>query len=172
MSRLIPWLRRATMTAAPFLLPATSSAAIIWDYSPDTLGASGPPFWSNNSNGQNFAERFTIANSTVLSGMDIFSANVVGALGQPVTVRLFADNGATPGALIAEILSALSIIDDDGATSIADANRKHADFVYALAAGSYWIGMSGTDSQLGQMSLGSVFFIYGSNRRHGLPTAW
>ena len=65
------------------------NAMIIWDYSPDTTGSNGPGQWSNKSNDQNFAERFSFAQAALLTDMDIYSGSVWGAVGDTVRIKLW-----------------------------------------------------------------------------------
>jgi len=133
---------------------STASAGIIWDYSPDTTGGSGTPNYSNNTAGQNFLELVSFANAGAITGMDIYSAAPYGQVGQSVTIKIFADNGGTLGAMITSLNELISIVDTVGTTSVANVTRKHADLTtaYNYSAGSFWIGMSGA-SELAQMAL-------------------
>lgn len=142
------------MIISAFTISA-SFAAVIWDYSPDTTASSGGVAWSNQSNGQHFAELVTFSSSGLVSGMDIYSRTTNGDVQGIVTVSIWADNGGAIGSLITSFNEVISAIDNDGSTTIATANRKHADFTNAFnfSAGSFWIGMSGFNYDLTQMSL-------------------
>ena len=133
-----------------------ASAALIWDYSPATLNAA-PVFpystdsWSNLSSGRNFAGEFiTLPTATYLTGIDIYSNNNFGSVGQDVTVKLWSFYDRT---LITEIQTIITTIDNDGA--IGDMSRKHADINPLLLPADtwFWIGMSGTNIQLAQAGL-------------------
>lgn len=150
------------LSAAAGLLIASLAtpgvAAIIWDFSPDGQSATGSTGFTNIESGQNFAERFSFGSSFTITGMDIYSQARFGALGDSVTVNLYSDDAGEIGSLIAEYVSTISLIDDEGSASVQDANRKHADVQpIGLAAGSYWIGMAGTTADLGQMGLSVNF---------------
>ncbi len=133
---------------------STASATIIWDYSPDTTGSSGGASWSNQASGQNFAELVTFATGGTITGMDIYSSENWGNLNDIVYIKIFADNGGTPGALITTLTEIISIIDTVGTSSVNGITRKFASLTnpYAYLAGSFWIGMSG-DNEITQMSL-------------------
>jgi hypothetical protein len=136
------------------LFATPSRAGIVWDYSPDTTGATinlfGPGDALNNySAGQNFAERVSFASTTSVSGMAIYSYSGYGAVGDSVVVRLWSNASGVPGALLQEVNTAVSVVDIDGTSAnpaFADNTRKFASFgAFELLAGeTYWIGMSGT----------------------------
>lgn len=139
-------------------------ADILWDQSPSTTGAPLSGTWSNRSDSQNFGDKATFAGGVQVNGIDIYTDPFFANLGDSVTVRIWADNAGTPGALLDEIVTTISIIDSDGATGPNDA-RVHADFgAVALGAGTYWFGMSGTGHELGQWGLlglpGSAMFQF------------
>jgi hypothetical protein len=134
-----------------------ASASIIWDYSPGTTGAAiVESSWSNDSPQQNFGEIISFATGATVTGIDIYSNSYFGSIGQDVTVRLWSDVNGTPGTLLQEIFTSITVIDTDGATG--SVNRKHADISpLLLTAGvKYWIGMSGTSEELTQAGLNSV----------------
>lgn len=132
-----------------------AGAAIIWDYSPTTTGATLSCCAANQASGQNFAEDFSFPVEMSLSGIAIYTLMRpdLGVVGQPVTIRLWSDNGGVPGALLSEILSTVTVRDADGAGT--NQSRVFASFasVNLLANAAYWIGMSGTNSELGQVGL-------------------
>ena len=133
---------------------APGRAAIIWDYSPDGQSSTGSTSWQNLESLQNFAERFSLGTSFTITGMDIYSDTQFGAVGNSVTINLYSDNGGSIGGLIAEYESTISLIDDEGSTTVIDANRKHADLApISLSAGAYWIGMAGTTVEIAQLGL-------------------
>ncbi|NOZ65539.1 MAG: PEP-CTERM sorting domain-containing protein [Alphaproteobacteria bacterium] len=137
---------------------STASATIIWDYSPDTTGANGGATWLNFSSGQNFAELVTFATGGTITGMDIYSNKDRDKINDSVTIKIFANNGGTPGALITSLTEIISIIDTTGASSVANVTRKFASLTnpYTYSAGSFWIGMSGIRN-IGQMTLDTNF---------------
>jgi hypothetical protein len=143
-------------TVALLSTPDRAAAAIVWDHSPATTGADiyGP--WSNISSGQNFSDQFLLGQDTTLTGMDIYTSNAYPSIGQSVTVRLWSDNGGTPGTLLQSFTEALAAVDTQSAGSDLWVRRAFASFVNpvsVLANTRYWIGMSGTDSELAQLTL-------------------
>lgn len=162
------------MTVVVFMIVCyvrPASALLIWDHSPMTIGATPVhPFstdrWYNMASGQNFADSFILSTDTYLTGIDIYSNTDFGYIGQSVTVRLWSESTelayltelsgfyyVTKRVLLDEVISSISDIDSDGALDTM--SRKHADVdpLLLLANTHYLIGMSGTDSQLGQAGL-------------------
>ena len=126
---------------------------IIWDYSPVTTGGSGSTGWTNVSSNQNFAELVSFADAVTVTGMDIYSSDLRGSVGDLATIRIRSDAAGLPGSILFDFTETISAIDSIGAT--AGNNRKHVDFTLpvSLAAGTpYWIGMSGTGFDLTQMA--------------------
>ncbi|MFC7050829.1 PEP-CTERM sorting domain-containing protein [Emcibacter nanhaiensis] len=149
---------KAGLLAASFALAGALSAdaTVIWDQSPDTTGGSSTSnTWTNNSDGQNFAEIVNFGQGGTLTGIDIFSYDGYGSVGGAVTIRIWADDGGLPGALITSIDSEIATIDTE-ATSLVSVSRKYAEFDFAFDAGSFWIGMSGTGYTLGQTGLDNI----------------
>jgi MYXO-CTERM domain-containing protein len=149
-------------------------AGIIWDYSPDTTGASvAGTTWANKASGQNFAERISFVNPVLVTGMDIYTRANIPSVGQSATIRIRADAAGIPGVLLEDFVEQISIVDTVGATST-NRVRAHVDFTTpVLLAGltDFWIGMSGTNSELGQSGLVGVqapddsrmYFFSGTN---------
>lgn len=140
----------AAFAAAMTLGAMPAHAALLVDDGP-TSDQLFPYLLTNRADDQNFLMRFTLAADARIDGMDIFSA-VLPRIGQAVTIKLRADEGGAPaGANLATFATSLSAITQaDGPTGYL---RAHADFApYLLAAGTYWIGMSGTASDLGILS--------------------
>lgn len=140
-------IRTLISAAMLFVLTTTANAApVVWDYSPDTTGASVVNNWQNISNRQNFVERFELSADTVLSGMDIFSTTSSGNFGFIATIRVFSNNSGTPDTKLYEFTETDHVIDSVGTLSQPSLSRKHVDFTVpvSLAAGSYFIGMSGS----------------------------
>jgi PEP-CTERM motif len=133
-------------------------AGILLDHSPGTTGATlefsdGNP-WSNDSTSQNFADTFRFGTAETLSGMDIYTSTAFPSVGMSVTVRLWADSGGLPGALLDNFTTTVTAVDSVGTVPGTDDVRVHADFTLDLAANTtYWIGMSGTNAELGQYGL-------------------
>lgn len=138
----------------------SAPAAIIWDYSPATTGANGNPGFINRAGDQNFLEHIQFAQDATITGMDIFSRSSAGTLGQSVTIRLFSDASGVPGTLITSFSENLDAVDTVGVGSLTGITRKYADFTTSLsllANTTYWIGMSGTSLDLGQLGLNSNY---------------
>ena len=139
--------------------PRTRGRVSSLDHSPGTTGADlefsdGDP-WSNNSSGQNFADNFSFGSAQTLSGMDIYTATAFPSVGMSVTVRLWSDGGGLPGTLLDNFTTTVTAVDSVGTVAGTDDVRVHADFTLSLAANTmYWIGMSGTNAELGQYGLG------------------
>jgi len=141
-----------------FLGGATQArSAVIWDFSPATTGVNGSFPWQNQSALENFAEHVVFANAVQITGMDIYTWNFFAGIGQPVTIRLWADAAGTPGALLNQFVDLISVMDTVGIGALEPLQiRVHVDFTtpLALAAGTtYWIGMSGPGYELGQVTL-------------------
>ena len=140
-------------------LANSASAAIIWDYSPDTTHAAlYQGSWSNQSGGQNFLETVTFASAVTVGGMDIYSGSSYGTVGQQADVKIFSNVSGAPGSLLDQVTETINTVDTAGTTSQSTLTRKHADLIapIALSAGTYWIGMSGTSSELAQTGLSNV----------------
>ncbi|MCK5425222.1 MAG: hypothetical protein KAI89_07605, partial [Emcibacter sp.] len=133
---------------------STASANIIWDYSPDTTGASGPNNYSNQSGAQNFLELVTFTSGGTITGMDIFSGDFVGNVGDSVDIKIWSNMtgslgfpiGAMPANPIVTLNEIISVVDIEGTSSFGGITRKFAAFTnaYSFTAGNYWIGMSGS----------------------------
>ena len=126
-----------------FSLAASSSfASIVWDYSPaaSSDNASGDR-WTNILKVQHFADQVSFNKTTRINGMDIYSSDYFGSVGDAVQITIWNDAGI-PGDVIASFNSVTSIIDTDGATG--GQHRLHADFsgFDMLANTRYWIGMT------------------------------
>lgn len=148
-----------------FSLPLTANALLIWDYSPDTAGVAITPdqttvagdSWINRSDSQNLAEKISFTGGATLTGMDIYSGYFLGSIGQSTTIRLWSDNGSgSPLNLLQEFTETISTIDQEGTSNYTDLTRKHVNFgteIILQEGIDYWIGMSGTTSELGQTGL-------------------
>lgn len=140
-------------------LPFTqAAAAIIWDYSPATLGATGIAGFNNQASGQNFAESVSFDANARITGMDIYSTDSLGVVGDTMTIRIWTDSSGQPGSLVTVFTEIISVIDSQGA--VAGVDRKHVDFTIPvdLAASTiFWIGMSGTSTNIRQMGLNTNF---------------
>ena len=140
---------------AAALIANAASAGIVVDVSPDVIGQSQSFVALNTTGGQNFLVEFTLASATTLTGIDIYSS-CCPSLGDAVTVKIRNDNGGVPDTSnLFSYLTMISVIDSAGALTSVPNTRRHADFTAtALAAGTYWIGLSGA-SQIGWSTFGT-----------------
>jgi hypothetical protein len=153
----------SAVLAAGLAFGATQAhATIIWDYSPDTTGATNVPSsgsLSNLATGQNFFERVLFTSDVSLTGMAIYSFSLYGSVGQNVTIRIRSDSAGTPDASLFDFTASISAVDTEGTSvnpAFSNNTRKFATFttpVNLLANTQYWIGMSGTTTELGQQGL-------------------
>jgi hypothetical protein len=124
-----------------------ASAAILTSVDPTVLP--GNPY-GNQAGLQNFLVSFTLTQKSDITSFSLFTDKSYGNIGQAVTVRLRADvGGDTPSATnLQEIFTTI-----DAATVLDASNNLKmvtADFgPILLDPGTYWIGMSGSTSELG-----------------------
>ena len=141
------------------IMSGPASADTLWDYSPDATGGTlVDGNWLNKSSWQNFVEMVTFSNDVTLTSMDIFSSSLYGTIGMDVLVKIFSDSSSLPGTLLYSFTEGIDILDTDGTGTISDLTRKYVDFTddILLGAGTYWIGMSGINTNLGQAGLSGV----------------
>ena len=144
----------AIVALAAFAFTTLGHAAVIWDQSPATAGGTTTPVgsvWVNQSTSQNFSDRVIFGDATLWTGLDIYTRAQFVSVGQSVTIRI--RSGAADAPVLMEFVENLDVVDDEGAAP--DTVRAHVDFAVAvaLAAGEYWIGMSGTSTELGQIGI-------------------
>lgn len=135
---------------------APAKAAFVVDFSPATTGGSYGGAWINQSSNQNFGEQIDFTSAVTITAMDVYTLSHVGNVGTLVTIRLWADQGGIPGALLTSFTETIALKDTDGTAGITNVVRVRANFTNALnlaANTTYWIGMSGTSDELGQVSL-------------------
>jgi hypothetical protein len=103
--------------------------------------------WSNYSGGQNFLVQFTLDADTSLTGFDIFTYNAYANVGTGVVVRIRADNGS--GAPAASNLYEFNDSVDSEAAFDTFTDVSTVNFAGpTLAAGTYWMGVSGLNTEL------------------------
>jgi hypothetical protein len=129
------------------------SAAIILDRSPGAYPGvtlepdhGAPGSQSNVGDGGNWADSFSFGSAETLTGMGLYSGSDWGTVGQAVTIKLWYDNNGVPGSLIQEFNTTVSVVNTEGASSVALITQKYAAFTtpISLAANTvYWIEMSG-----------------------------
>lgn len=117
----------------------------------DVVAASTPlgamyGIWSNYAGGQNFLVQFTLASDTTLTGFDVYTGRSFASVGTGVSVKIRADNGSgLPGTSLAQFND---VIDAETAyDSFVDISSVHFAGP-TLAAGTYWMGVSGLSSEL------------------------
>jgi PEP-CTERM motif len=145
------------MAAAAIGLTSPANAALIINQSPDATGLAYTFTAANTATSQNWLMRITLTAATTLNGIDIYSdCRAFGcgspSLGTAAIVKIRNDVGGIPdGANLFTFSTLISAIDSVGSTARPALERVHADFAGAsLAAGSYWIGLSGDGTELGQ----------------------
>lgn len=149
-------LRALCVAAAGLALALPAGAAVILDNSPDAIGVADAFNGSNTSGGQNFATPFSVVEETILTGIDSWDLPIFASVGDPVRVRVFGDAGGAPGSLLHDIAASVSITDTDGDLS-GTYERRFAAFSATVAAGTYFIGVSGEGgSQLSQLLVNTV----------------
>jgi hypothetical protein len=133
-----------------------SKAAVIIDDSPDALGGVEVDNWVNIADSQNFLVEITLTSGATIGGFDIYSVPGLPTLGQAVTIKIRDDAGGAPDSSnLYTIDSSVDAIDEVGTAIDNSMERVNASFApITLAAGTYWIGMSGSDgAELGWSSV-------------------
>ena len=149
---------RSSLVAIAVLSSGALFAAPIVDHSPDALGltalAANP--LQNQSNGQNFLVHFSLASATEIGGASIYSDCPKldcdsTSIGTAVVTKIRADVGGAPDTVnLFEINSLITAIDSMGSSAEPSVRRIHTDFSsVTLAAGDYWIGISGAVVNIG-----------------------
>lgn len=188
--------RWASAAIAAAFLATAANATIVFDQSPDVVGLTGGSVAVNNSGGQNFVVKFSLGRTTTIDGFDIYSSGGGFALGTATIVKLRRDIAGSPNTVNDyAFATTISAIDLDGSSTSASLRRLYADFTATtLAAGDYWIGMTGNPTNIGwdidfdtpgagawQLQGDARLFRFGSNvsfayRVHGEavpePAAW
>jgi hypothetical protein len=154
----------AALATLGIALGSAANAAVIVDDSPDALGGSAGAIFGNQAGFQNFLVEFKLGSATGLTGMDIYTdANAIDqttgqafvALGKSATIRLRNDNSGTPsGTNLDEFTALVDAVDSTGTSSQSSMRRVHVDFsAINLSAGSYFIGLSGTNTNISWSSV-------------------
>jgi len=143
-------MKRFGLLAVLCLCAAVSHAAVVWDFSP--VDGDAVCCWENQTALQNFADNFTLAGNTTLTGFNLFTGNFPPA--GTYNVHLYADSGGIPGALLAS--------QDVSASNFSFYGTFNGNDVYevqlainmpVLGGVQYWIGASGNGFEAGQLSL-------------------
>ena len=124
---------------------------VVWDYAP--VDGDAVCCWQNQTAAQNFADNFTLAQNTNLTGFNLFTGNFPPQ--GTYNVHLYADNGGLPGALLQSIDVSASSFAFYGTFNSVDVYEVMLQFAaIPLTAGTqYWIGASGNGFEAGQLSL-------------------
>lgn len=121
---------------------------LIFDQGPTTGSNAG--CWSNYTTGQNFAEHATLAATTNVTSIRIFTC--IGPQSGSVTLKILTDAGGAPGSyLVYE-----SVFPSEWTNEPTGGYRVTANLTtpFAAQAGqTYWYGMSGDGFELGQYSV-------------------
>lgn len=121
---------------------------LIFDQGPTTGSNAG--CWSNYTTSQNFAERATLADTTNVTSIRIFTC--IGPQSGSVTLKILTDAGGVPGSyLVYE-----SVFPSEWTSEPTGGYRVTANLTtpFAAQAGqTYWYGMSGDGFELGQYSV-------------------
>ena len=161
----LPWIRSSLLAvAATVVVALPTRAALLLDRSPAAYpGASRSPLlggsYSNERATQHFADSFSLASPSILQGMDLYSHPLNAAVGDSVSVQLWADNGAgSLGMLLTEFTASISVEDSDGNNDLVRVARFHVNVsgIILQAATTYWIGLSGTSSDVGLIGLSGL----------------
>jgi len=107
--------------------------------------------WSNSSDGQNFLVQFTLGSATAISGFDLYTFNYFANVGTGVQVKIRADDGSgSPAA--SNLYQFNDTVDSEVAYDpMVDISSVNFNAL-TLAAGTYWMGVSGLNSELSWVS--------------------
>lgn len=161
----LQWIRSSLLAVvATVVVALPTRAALLLDRSPAAYpSASRSPLlggsYSNERATQHFADSFSLASPSILQGMDLYSHPLNAAVGDSVSVQLWADNGAgSLGPLLSEFTASISVEDSDGNNDLARVARFHVGFagINLQAATTYWIALSGTSSDVGLIGLSGL----------------
>lgn len=138
---------RAWALAAPLLLGAAHSSALVIDTGPGTdsggVLSAGPDNPLGAGFEQSLAVRFTLADATTIASVKGWMSNR-GAVGDALTASIYTSNGYAPGARLysASFQLGSSVPSWMGATGLD----------WSLAAGAYWVVFEGRAGQVGVAS--------------------
>jgi PEP-CTERM motif-containing protein len=134
-----------------FLFTVGARAAILIDQSPVVVGGNPNATFTNTAPGQNFLVQFALTQAAQITGFDIFSFLSVPS-GASGTLKLRTDVGGSPSLTNLFSVSLPISVDHVGIpTSLPNEERLHIALLtpQSLAAGTYWMGLSGTSSDFG-----------------------
>ena len=151
-------LHKSLLAAAIMAVALPAQAAIVIDKSIDALGTR-PNFNASNTAGdQNFLVQFTLGSATTLTGASIYSDYNFPIFGNPVVLKFRNDVGGAPDSSnFATLSSTISVQDNGGSTSVPSSKQLYASFApFALAAGTYWFGLSGVSETGIDLNIGAA----------------
>jgi hypothetical protein len=127
-------------------LAAPASAALLVDgFAP--LGTA--PFetnWTNFSLGQNFLTRFTLSQAASITSVSILMGRPFAVVGETARLKIREDDAGNPAAtnLVSLVLPITSVSDYEFGVDLVTVDVAPI----ALAAGTYWFGLSGESEDL------------------------
>lgn len=143
-------MKRFAVLAVLCLCAAAAHASIVWDWAP--VNGDAVCCWQNQTALQNFADNFTLATNTTLTGFNLFTSNF--PPGGTYNVHLYADAGGIPGTLLASQDVAASSFGFYGTFNGVDVYEVQLSINMPVSGGvQYWIGASGNGFEAGQLSL-------------------
>jgi hypothetical protein len=134
---------------------AAHADTVVWDQGLST-GTPDSISWQNQTDAQNFADSVEFSRNTVVDGYtyytnwDLSRDTGAGAF----HLKILADNGGTPGSVIATQDLAFSSLTSDG-NGISELHFAFAPRTFA-AGTTYWVGLSGNGFEAAQVSLGGL----------------
>lgn len=119
------------------------ASVIVWDQSPDGIGGTlTGASWSNISDRQNFGDKITFGNSTIIKAIDVYMRSDVGRVGDEGIVRIWNETFE----LQHEFLVVISEVGNEGASNFSQLHRVYGDFntdIFLNAGITYFVGFSG-----------------------------
>lgn len=148
------------------LAVSAGAQTVVWDQGPATGAIGGS--WMNQTGSQNFADKVSFANDTIINGFNYFTSSDLSSRtgSSAFHLKIFSDNASNPGtALYQTDLGFTSF----GASSNAQLNVATFLFSSQLFAANtaYWVGLSGNGFEASQVSVlspqdGEMAMFHGS----------
>lgn len=127
---------------SPVAASSADASSVLVDRSP-VGNFSGS--WLDMAAFQNFLVPVTLGSAAKIEEFDIYTPGSLAPFGASVTLRVRSDVGGMPaGTNLFELNSTLSYVSGSGVATLAGASFTPFD----LAAGTYWVGLSGTSQEL------------------------
>lgn len=143
-------MKRLALLAVLCVCTVAAQAGVVWDYSP--VDGDAVCCWQNQTSGQNFADNFTLAGNTTLTGFNLFTGDY--PPGGTYNVHLYADNGGVPGTLLVSQDVTASNFFLYGTFNGTDVYEAQLSINMSVSGGvQYWIGASGNGFEAAQLSL-------------------